>query len=74
MEDFKNKIMPKKTLKCFAKKYTEPVWFRGALICLGGFGQPACPFLQKCIEQYREFGVPEKSIKRALKRFVKDIK
>jgi hypothetical protein len=66
--------MPKKArLKlpyCFAGTYKTPVWMRGTLVCVGGFGQPKCPHIQECIEQYRQFGVPEKITKQAIRRFV----
>lgn len=62
--------MPNKKPECFAGTYTTPVWFRGGLVCIGGFGQPKCPHLLKCIEQFREFGVPEKITKQAIKKFV----
>lgn len=57
-------------LECFKKLYTQPAWHRGALMCHGGFGQPMCQHLKKCIEQFEEVGVPEKELKRMIRKYV----
>ena len=40
--------------KCFAKTYTESVIMHGTLMCWGGFGQPKCKYLKKCLEQFKD--------------------
>ncbi len=60
----------KKNPKCFTDTYTTPVFMRGALMCIGGFGQPRCKFLIKCIEQYRGI-VPDKSIDKFINKLKK---
>jgi len=60
-----------KKLKCFANKYTQPVWFRSVLVCVGGFGQPMCKHLEKYIEQFRgDSHIPDKIIDKAIKKLV----
>ena len=60
--------------KCFAGTYKVAVWFRSGLVCIGGFGQPKCPHLEKCIEQFRGSNIPDKVIDRAIKKLVTNSK
>lgn len=39
---------------------------RGPLVCFGGFGQPRCEYLKKCLEENKEFIRP-----RAYKKWIK---
>jgi len=62
--------MAKAKLECFAGKFIHPMWFRKALVCIGGFGNPKCKHLQKCIEQLSNVGVPKEDIERLVKKLV----
>ena len=46
--------------KCFSKDYTQSVVLHGGLVCWGGFGQPSCKHLLKCVEQFKDSFTPRK--------------
>ena len=46
--------------KCFSKEYTQSVVLQNGLVCWGGFGQPPCEYLKKCLKQFEECFTPRK--------------
>lgn len=61
--------------KCFAGTYKRAVSIvggapHGGLVCYGGFDQPPCEHLVKCIEQFKSV-INEKKFNRMIKRFSK---